>query len=135
MTAAPTVYPALSYRDAPAAMAWLTKVFGFKELMVVPGESGEIAHAEMSIGEGVIMLGSERAEFGWSSPSSLGGSTQSIYVAIPDPDAHYERAKSAGAEITIDLATTDYGSRGYSAKDIEGHHWSFGTYQPSANGS
>lgn len=135
MTTAPTVYPALSYRDAPAAIEWLKDAFGLKEMMVVPGENGTVVHAEMSIGEGVIMLGSARAELGWSSPLDLPAVNQSVYVVISNPDQHYEHAKSAGAEITIELKTTDYGSRGYSAKDIEGHHWSFGTYQPAANGS
>ena len=135
MTTAPTVYPALSYRDAPAAIEWLKEAFGLKEMMVVPGENGSVAHAEMSIGNGVIMLGSAKPEFGWSSPLDLPAVNQSVYVVVDDPDGHYARAKSAGAEITRELETTDYGSRGYSAKDIEGHHWSFGTYQPSANGS
>lgn len=135
MTTAPTVYPALSYRNAPAAIEWLKDAFGMKEMMVVPGENGTVMHAEMSIGEGVIMLGSAKAEMGWKSPLDLPAVNQSVYVVVDDPDGHYARAKSAGAEITRELETTDYGSRGYSAKDIEGHHWSFGTYQPSANGS
>jgi uncharacterized glyoxalase superfamily protein PhnB len=133
MTTAPTVYPALCYRDASAAIEWLKDAFGLKEMMVVPGENGSVAHAEMSIGEGVIMLGSARSELGWSSPLDLPAVNQSVYVVIGDPDGHYARAEAAGAEITRELVTTDYGSRGYSAKDIEGHHWSFGTYQPAAN--
>jgi len=135
MTTAPTAYPCLSYRDAPAAMEWLKKAFGLKEMLVVPGENGSVAHAEMSLGQGVIMVGSGRSEFGWASPLDLRGSTASVYVAIPNPDEHYAHAKAAGAEITIELYDSDWGSRGYSAKDIEGHHWSFGTYQPAANGS
>ncbi|MEO8457156.1 MAG: VOC family protein [Chloroflexota bacterium] len=128
----PTVYPVLWYRDAPSAMAWLKEAFGFEEMVVIPGENGTIVHAEMSFGEGVIMLGSARLESGWASPLDLPAVCQSIYMVVPDPDAHYERAKAAGAEITIGLETTDYGSRQYSAKDPEGHHWHFGTYQPSA---
>lgn len=135
MATAPTVYPALSYRDAQQAIEWLKDAFGMKEMMVVPGENGTVMHAEMSIGDGVIMLGSARGEMGWRSPLDLPAVNQSVYVVVDDPDGHYTRAKSAGAEITRELETTDYGSRGYSAKDIEGHHWSFGTYQPSANGS
>jgi uncharacterized glyoxalase superfamily protein PhnB len=131
MTTAPTTYPCLSYRDAPRAMEWLKDAFGMKEMLVVPGEAGSIAHAEMSIGEGVIMIGSARAEFGWQSPLDLPGKNQSVYVVIPHPDEHYARAKAAGAEITIELYTSDWGSRGYTCKDIEGHDWSFGTYQPA----
>jgi uncharacterized glyoxalase superfamily protein PhnB len=114
-------------------MQWLTKAFGCKEMLVVPGEDGSIVHAEMSIGEGVVMLGSARPEFGWASPLDLPGSTGSVYVVVPNPDEHYANAKAAGAEITIELYTSDWGSRGYTAKDIEGHHWSFGTYQPAAS--
>jgi uncharacterized glyoxalase superfamily protein PhnB len=115
-------------------MDWLKLAFGMKEKLVVPGEDGGVAHAEMSLGDGVIMVGSARAEFGWSSPLDLPGTNQSVYVVIPNPDEHYERAKAAGAEITIELYDSDWGSRGYSAKDIEGHHWSFGTYRVDVDG-
>jgi uncharacterized glyoxalase superfamily protein PhnB len=56
--------------------------------------------------------------------------SQGVYVAVEDADAHYERAKAAGAEITREIEDTDYGSREYTARDHEGHVWSFGTYRP-----
>ena len=59
-----------------------------------------------------------------------GAETQSPYVIVEDADAHYARAKTAGAEIVIDIADASYGGRGYSCRDIEGHLWSFGTYDP-----
>jgi len=127
----PTIYPALAYRDAPAAMKFLSNAFGFAELMVAPGENGSIVHAEMNLGSAVIMLGSNRPEMGWVSPDELPAVSQTLYVAIDDVDAHYEKAQAAGAQITRPLNDTDYGSREYGAKDLEGHHWSFGTYRPA----
>jgi uncharacterized glyoxalase superfamily protein PhnB len=127
-----TIYPALSYQDAKAAMKFLTDAFGFEELMVVPGEDGSIVHAELNLGPAIIMLGSNKPKMGYLSPRELPAVNQSLYVAIDDVDAHYERAKAAGAEIIRDLSDTDYGSREYGAKDLEGHHWWFGTYRPEA---
>jgi uncharacterized glyoxalase superfamily protein PhnB len=128
----PVIYPALSYQDARAAIDFLTRAFGFEELMVVPGENGSIVHAELNLGPAVVMLGSNKPVMGFVSPRDLPAVNSTLYVAIDDPDAHYQRAKSAGAEITRELNDTDYGSREYGAKDPEGHHWFFGTYRPAA---
>jgi len=127
----PTFYPCLFYRDAPAAIAWLSRAFGFEVLLEVPNPDGTIAHAELSLGNGVIMLGTAKADQGRKSPRDLSGVNQSVYVAVDDLDGHYERARSAGAEITMMPHDTDYGSREYGARDLEGHGWSFGTYRPS----
>ncbi|HEU0316384.1 MAG TPA: VOC family protein [Solirubrobacteraceae bacterium] len=124
---APTLYPSLRYRDAPAAIDWLKTAFGFEELAVHPGEDGTIAHAELSFGPSILMLGSEKDDqYG----SHVGQGW--LYVAVEDPDAHCERARAAGAEIVRDLGDTDYGSRDYAARDPEGNLWSFGTYRPAA---
>ena len=136
--AGPTIIPAMRYRDAPAALDWLEKAFGFHRHFVVPGPNDTIAHAQMSYGFGMIMLGSVADggdTHGWDvrSPLDIGGATtQGVYVCLDDIDAHYARAKAAGAEITRDLQDTDYGSREYAARDPEGHLWSFGTYRPNA---
>jgi uncharacterized glyoxalase superfamily protein PhnB len=127
-----TIYPVLSYKDAKAAMEFLTKAFGFQELMVVPDDNGGIVHAEMNLGPVIVMLGSSKPDMGWVSPRDLPAVNQTLYLAIDEVDAHYERAKAAGAEITREPNDTDYGSREYGAKDPEGHHWSFGTYRPEA---
>lgn len=129
----PVIYPCLSYRDAPAAIEWLAKAFGFVKRAVHSEPDGTIAHAEMSFGDGVIMLGSPRPEKGWVSARDLPGVNQTIYVVVDDPDAHCARAKAAGAEIVIGLKDEDYGSRGYTARDLEGNHWSFGTYRPGGD--
>jgi len=129
-----TVIPAMRYRDANAAIEWLCNAFGFERHLVVPGENGTVAHAQLSFGNGMIMLGSAREdEFGqWvKPPRETGGiGTQSAYVIVEDADAHYARAKAAGAEIVMEVEDQDYGGRLYSCLDPEGHLWSFGTYDP-----
>jgi uncharacterized glyoxalase superfamily protein PhnB len=110
------------------------KAFGFEKHLVVPGENGTVAHAQLAFGNGMIMLGSAREdEFGqWvKPPRETGGiGTQSAYVIVEDADAHYARAKAAGAEIVMEVEDQDYGGRLYSCLDPEGHLWSFGTYDP-----
>jgi len=131
-----TVVPAMRYRDANAAIEWLCKAFGFERHLVIPGENGAVAHAQLTFGNGMIMLGSAREdEFGQcvKPPRETGGiGTQSAYVIVEDADAHYARAKAAGAEIVMEVEDQDYGGRLYSCRDPEGHLWSFGTYDPWA---
>ena len=133
---ASTIIPAMRYRDANAAIDWLCKAFGFERHLVVPGENGTVAHAQLTFGNGMIMLGSAREdEFGqWvKPPRETGGiGTQSAYVFVEDADAHYARAKAAGAEIVMEVEDQDYGGRLYACLDPEGHLWSFGTYDPWA---
>jgi uncharacterized glyoxalase superfamily protein PhnB len=129
-----TVIPCLRYRDAPAAIEWLCRVFGFEKHLVVPNQDGTIAHAQLSFGNGMIMLGSVvDTEFGrlLTQPDEIGGvETQTPYVIVPDADAVHARARAAGAEIVIDITDEDYGGRGFSCRDLEGHLWNFGTYDP-----
>ena len=132
MAQAPTFYPIVSYRDAQAALDWLGEAFGFDKLFATPGPDDTIAHAELSFGSGVVMVNTARAA-GAGSPDWR-DAAQSVYVAVEDTEAHYERALAAGAEITRELEDTEYGSREYSARDLEGHHWHFGTYRPSPAG-
>jgi uncharacterized glyoxalase superfamily protein PhnB len=134
---APDVIPFLRYEDAPAAIDWLERAFGFKRHTVVEGDDDGIDHAELRFGSGMIMLGSTREASQWESnaiqkiPRQLGGAvTGGIYVVVDDPDAHHERAKAAGAEIVSELTDQEYGSRDYSARDPEGYLWHFGTYRP-----
>lgn len=131
-----TVIPCLRYRDVPAAIEWLCENFGFEKRLVMPTDDGTIAHAQLSFGNGMIMLGpvlEVETEFGRliKQPDEIGGAeTQSAYVIVSDADAVYTRAKDAGAEIVIDIRDEDYGGRGFSCRDLEGHLWSFGTYDP-----
>lgn len=123
---APTLYPSLRYRDAPAAIEFLKQAFGFEEQIVYPGEDDTVAHAQLRFGPSILMLGSDREDL-YGSRAGKGW----LYVAIDDADAHCECARSAGAEIIVDLHDTDYGSRDYAARDPEGNVWSFGTYRPA----
>lgn len=129
-----TVIPCLRYRDAATAIEWLCWAFGFEKQLVVPGENRTIAHAQLSFGNGMIMLGSVADnEFGrlMKQPDEIGGAeTQSAYLIVSDADAIYAQAKTAGAEIVMEIKDEDYGGRGFSCRDLEGHLWNFGTYDP-----
>ena len=103
---------------------------------MVPNDDGTIAHAQLSFGNGMIMLGSvlnDETEFDLlvKQPDEIGGgSTQSAYVVVTDADAVYASAKAGGARIAMQIRDEDYGGRGFSCHDLEGHLWSFGTYDP-----
>ena len=131
-----TIIPVLRYRDAPAAIDWLCQTFGFEKHLVVPNKNGTVAHAQLSFGNGMIMLGSvleNETEFGrlMRQPDEIGGAeTQSAYVVVTDADAIYAAAKAGGAKIAVEIKDEDYGGRGFSCHDPEGHLWSFGTYDP-----
>ena len=131
---ATTIIPTLRYRDAAAALDWLCRAFGFEKQLVVPGEGNTIAHAQLTFGNGMIMLGTARDdEFGkhQKTPEQVGEiSTQSSYLIVSDVDAHHARAVAAGAKIVYPLRDEDYGGRGYSCLDPEGHLWNFGSYNP-----
>jgi uncharacterized glyoxalase superfamily protein PhnB len=127
-----TIFPILRYTDARAAIEWLCTTFGFREIFSVP-ESGQfVRHAQLALGTNLIMLGSVRDDE-LKSPQALGTATQALCVYLPDIEEHFERARLAGAEITMPLQDTDFGFREYHVRDCEGHPWTFGTYCPSAD--
>ena len=107
-----TVVSCMRDRDAPAAIVWLQRAFG----------------------NGMVMLGSMHDdEFGklMAHPDEIGGrETQSAYLIVEDADAAYASAKAAGAKIVMEIKDEDYGGRGFSCRDLEGHLWNFGTYDP-----
>jgi uncharacterized glyoxalase superfamily protein PhnB len=130
-----TIMPALRYKDAPAAIDWLCNVLGFARHAVYAQPDGSIGHAELTLVGGMIMLGSEKNDEygrGFKSPGELGAETRSAYVVVPDADAVFARAQSAGAIVIRPLQDTGYGSREFTIKDPEGHSWSVGTYDPWA---
>jgi uncharacterized glyoxalase superfamily protein PhnB len=127
-----TIFPALRYEDAPAAIAWLRDTFGFE--VVADYRSNDnpdrVDHAELRWPEGGgVMLGSGRED---SSLKNLPTGVGSIYLVTQKPDELYERAKEAGVSIEMELHDTDYGSRGFTCRDPEGVYWSFGTYAGAA---
>ena len=123
----PTLSSGICYRDPRAAIAFLQAAFGFELTMLIEEEGGEIAHSQLSLGDGLIMVGRE-----WSddtkSPASLGGkTTQTVHIHIEtDIDAHCARAKAAGAEVFAEPETQFYGDRTYRCRDLEGHIWTIG---------
>jgi len=131
-----TVMPTLRYRDAKAAIDWLSNVLGFSVHAAYPGPENTIGHAELTLNGGMIMLGSEKDDEygkGFKSPSELGNiETRSAYVVVKDAEAVYHRAQSAGAQVVRPLHATDYGSHEFTVKDPEGHSWTIGTYDPWA---
>jgi uncharacterized glyoxalase superfamily protein PhnB len=128
------IIPTIRYRDAVAAVDWLCNAFGFERHLVVPDEAGGIAHAQLTFGNGMIMLSSAREdEFGRiqaSLPNAEAPVSQSPYIVVEDVDAHHARAKEAGARIIMKPEDQDYGGRLYYCRDPEGHLWNFGSYDP-----
>lgn len=138
-----TFIPCLRYRNAPAMIEWLCDVLGCAKRMVVDGGEGTIAHAELTLGCGMLMVGSAEKPGGdgdhteyakhLRQPDEVGGfETQSVYVTVPDADAVFARAKARGAKICIDVHDEQYGGRGGAFHDPEGHFWYVGTYDPWA---
>lgn len=130
------VYPGLRYVDARAALAWLERAFGFVPQVVYDGPDGSVAHAQIVAAGNIVMLGTSReGTYPVRAPREVGGVTAGVYVALPDAaavDALHARAKAVGADILEAPHDTDYGSHDFSARDLEGHPWNFGTYQPQA---
>jgi uncharacterized glyoxalase superfamily protein PhnB len=128
------IIPTMRYKDAPAAIEWLCNAFGFEKHLIVPGEDGTIAHAQLKFGNALIMLGSENDnEYGKfiKAPKDLNGmNTQAPYIIVEQIDKHYQRAIAGGAKIILAIKDEDYGGRGYSCQDPEGHIWNFGSYNP-----
>jgi uncharacterized glyoxalase superfamily protein PhnB len=131
-----TIIPVLRYRDAGAAVAWLCRVFGFEKHLVVASAEGGIAHAQLSFGNGMIMLASvpkSATVFDRliKQPHELGGTqTQITYVVVTDVDALYSAVKAGGAKIATEITYEDDGGRDFSCYDLEDHLWSFGRHDP-----
>jgi uncharacterized glyoxalase superfamily protein PhnB len=123
----PAVVPAIVYKDSMAAFEWLQKAFGFEPAMLITDDAGNLAHSELTFGDGWIMVGNEWSE-NHKSPANLGGlCTQTVHLQVTSGiDAHCERARAAGAEILMEPEDQFYGDRSYRARDLEGHIWTFG---------
>ena len=117
------VLPHITYEDVARALVWLTNTFGFTEHYRYGEPGGRVDGAQMHLGNAWIMLNSARP--GRASPAQVGHDTQSLTVFVNDVDAHFEKAKAAGAKIVEDLHETEYGERQYGVEDLEGHHWLF----------
>ena len=134
MLPATTVVPLMRYRDVAAAIDWLCNAFGFERHFVVGGEGGTVHYAQLTSGSGMIMLGPVAdSDFDklFKQPDEIGGvETQSCYLVVDGIEAHCARAKAAGADIVLDIKEAAFGAGGYSCRDLEGHIWNFGSYDP-----
>jgi uncharacterized glyoxalase superfamily protein PhnB len=128
----PRISSGLVYDDPKAAIAWLCKAFGFEVQLKVEGDGGTIEHSELTYGGGLIMVGGPKPKFpSLQSPrASAGHNTQSLMVYVDDVKAHCEQARAAGARITDEPSTHDYGEEywadlSYGCEDVGGHLWWF----------
>ena len=130
----PRIASSLYYRDAARMIDWLCDAFDFELRLKVEGEAGRIEHSELSYGDGLVMVGSERTgaalrfETAMISPLTAGGNTQGMMIYVDDVDAHCARARAAGARIVAGPELHDYGDdywadRSYGCTDPEGHLW------------
>jgi PhnB protein len=121
------IVPMLVYADAPAAIEFLCKAFGFEERFRMDMPDGSVGHAELGLGDEVVMLASEWPAGGVLSPLRLPALHAQVYVRVDDVDAHFARARAEGATIATEPADQEHGERSYRAIDPEGHRWIFGT--------
>lgn len=124
--ASPGIVPSLVYKDPLTAIGWLERAFGFELSMMVKDPDGKLAHIEMALGDALIYVGDDQWGDHLAYPSALGGkNTQILSVNVPDVNAHYERARKAGARIAAEPQDQFYGDRVYRCFDCEGHYWTF----------
>jgi uncharacterized glyoxalase superfamily protein PhnB len=121
-----TVFTCITFRDARASIDLLERALGAERVAVFEDDEGRVTHAELRIGESVVMCGDERAGSQATPPG-----VSVVYVVVPDADAAYERARSAGADVT-EPVDQPYGSRDVTVTDLDGNRWSLGTYAGAA---
>jgi uncharacterized glyoxalase superfamily protein PhnB len=129
----PTMYPYLSYRDAAAALRFLEEAFGFTTTVRWDDPDGRVQHAEVTFGDGAVMMGT--ADYPAAPPLEGSSVGQGIYVYVEDVDAHFERARAGGARVVYPPEDTEWGTRPYRVLDPEGYEWSFGNYRPGTAGA
>ncbi len=132
----PRISPGIYYRDAAKMIDWLCAAYGFEVRLKVEGEGGSIVHSELTLDDGVVMVGPARSgdasrfDTDVKSPLDAGCNTQNLMVFVDDVDAHCAHARAAGARIIAEPELHDYGAdywadRSYGAIDPEGHLWWF----------
>jgi len=123
------VTPYLIIRGAARALEFYKKAFGAAELMRFPGPGGTIGHAEIKIGEGVVMLADESLEMGHKSPQTLGGTAVTLLFYVADVDAQFAKALAAGGTVKQGLKDQFYGDRSGTITDPFGHIWTIATHK------
>jgi uncharacterized glyoxalase superfamily protein PhnB len=122
---AQVIAPYLSYDDAPAAIAFLCEALGFEEQYRLDMDDGRIGHAELTFAGNVLMLASSYPEMGFTGPAQLPAVHSQLHITVEDVEAHYERARAAGATIAAEPADQPHGDRSYRVNDPEGRRWIF----------
>lgn len=123
-----TVTPYLAFEDAAEAIEFYKKAFGAKERMRMEAPNGQIGHAELEIGDSLVMLADAFPQSTTRPPSELGGTTAGVFLYVEDVDAVVKQATNAGATITMEVADQFWGDRFGSVKDPFGHSWSVATH-------
>jgi len=123
-----TITPYLAVDDASQALDYYTKAFGAKERVRMEAPDGKIGHAELEIGDSLIMLADQFPQATTSPPTELGGTSASVFMYVEDVDAVVKRAVDAGATVTMEVADQFWGDRFGSVKDPFGHLWSIATH-------
>ena len=123
-----TLTPFLTVKDAARAIEFYKQAFGAEERGVMKGPDGKVMHAEMKIGDSIIMLADEFPEFGVLSPQTSGGAGMGLHIYIDGVDAAFDRAVKAGAQVEMPLAEQFWGDRYGKLKDPFGHKWSIATH-------
>jgi uncharacterized glyoxalase superfamily protein PhnB len=126
-----TAYASTLYEDPDAAIEWLGRTLGFELQEMVRDDDGNVVHAEVRLGEAIVMLGASGT--GREPFRSLPGGPGVVYIAVENIEGLYERSRAAGADVALELTDTDYGSRDFTLRDPQGHLWAFGTYRPPAD--
>jgi PhnB protein len=124
----PQVIPYLIVDGADAAIGFYAETLGAKERMRMDGPDGKIGHAELEIGDGLVMLADENPDMGARSPKSVGGTPVTIHVYVEDVDAAFEAALTAGATELRAVENQFYGDRSGQFEDPFGHHWNVATH-------
>jgi len=124
----PAVSPYLIVDDAPRALEFYKKAFGAKELMRHAGPDGRIGHAEIRIGDSIVMLADEHIEVNAKSPKTVGGTPVSLHLYVKDVDALARQAAGAGAKTVRPVQTQFYGDRNGTLEDPFGHQWHISTH-------
>jgi PhnB protein len=123
-----TVTPFLTVRDAARAIEFYKQAFGAKDRGVMKGPDGKVMHAELMIGDSIVMLSDEFPDFGALSPQSLNGSPAGLHIYVEDVDGAFDRAVKAGAHVEMPVTDQFWGDRYGRLKDPFGHKWSIATH-------
>ena len=124
-----TLTPYMTVRDAARAIEFYKQAFGAVERGAMKGPDGKVMHAELKIGDSVVMLADEQPQFGALSPQSTGGAGMGLHIYVEDVDSAFDRAVKAGAKVEMPVSDMFWGDRYGKLADPFGHKWSIATHK------